>query len=150
MTKTIGDNFVAQLHREHLKPVGFKKNRHTFVRSHDGYAEHYQIQGSAWNDPSTAWSCYLNCGISFDGLPARSPDKDFPRTHGWMRSGVFVKNARPQYDVTVANSAVMAKEIAEVISRCSDYFQRRHAFLLKSYQDGSYERGFLADPQRGR
>jgi hypothetical protein len=148
--KTIGDIFVAELFSEHLKSLGFEKRQHTFVRSRDGYAEHYQIQGSAWNNPSTSWTCYLNCGISFDGVPPRSPDKEFPRTHAWMRRGVFVKDARPQYDVTAANRAVMAKEIADVIYRCSEYFQRRHAALLKSYEDRRYERGFLADPELAR
>ena len=32
--KTLGDNFVAQLHAKHLKSLGFKKTRHTFVRAH--------------------------------------------------------------------------------------------------------------------
>jgi hypothetical protein len=147
---TLGHAFVAELHNEHLKPLGFKKSRHTFIRSHNGYAEHYQIQGSAWNSPLTSWTCYLNCGISFEGLAARSPDKDFPRTHAWMRSELFVKDARPQYDVTVANKEITAKEIAHVIYLCSDYFQRRHAVLLESYKDGHYDRGFLADPELAR
>jgi hypothetical protein len=148
--KTIGDTFVAELHNGHLKPIGFRKRRHTFVRYQDGYAEHYQIQGSAWNNPSTSWICYLNCGISFEGLPPRSPDKDFPRTHAWMRSGVFVRDARPQYDVTVENSEVTAKEIADVIVRCSEYFRRRHVVLLECYKDGRYDLGFLADPELAR
>jgi len=92
----LGDAFISELHSIHLKPRGFKKTRHTFIRSRDGYTEHYQIQGSAWNDREGPWTFYLNCGISFDGLPPRSPDRDFPRTHAWMRAQVFTAAPLPQ------------------------------------------------------
>ena len=59
--KTLGDLFVAQVHSDHLKPLGFKKLRHTFVRFHDRYAEYYQIRGSAWSDRIRPWIFYLNC-----------------------------------------------------------------------------------------
>jgi hypothetical protein len=145
--KTLGDAFVEQLHRDHLKQVGFRKTRHTFVRSHELYTEQYQIQGSAWNDRPEPWTCYLNCGIGFDGVAPRNPDRDFPRTHAWMRAGVFVADARSQYDVTIDSMTVTAAEVADVIRRCSHYFQRRHSVLRDCYENGRYERGFLADPE---
>jgi hypothetical protein len=145
--RTLGDAFVARLHVEHLKPLGFKKTRHTFVRAHAAYAEHYQVQGSAWNNKDGPWTCYLNCGISFNGLPPRSPDRDFPRTHAWMRAGRFAKGARSQYDVTADNMLGLVEEIAGVIRECSNYFEARHGALRHAYEQGRYERGFLADTQ---
>jgi len=145
--KTLSDAFVAQLHSDHLKPVGFRKTRHTFVRSHEAYAEHYQIQGSAWNDRTRPWTCYLNCGIGFEDVLPRNPDEDFPRTHAWMRAGVFVADARSQYDVTIDNMKATAAEVADVIRQCSQYFQRRHSVLRECYENRRYERGFLADPE---
>ena len=90
-------------------------------------------------------SATLNCGISFDDSPI--PDRGFPGTHASMRSGVFVGDARPQYEVTVENVEALAAEIADVITRCSAYFQRRHSVLRECYEGGHYERGFLADPE---
>jgi len=90
---TLGDTFTSELHATHLKPRGFKKTRHTFSRSHEGYT----IQGSAWNNSSGPWTFYLNCGISFDSLPPCSPDRDFPRTHAWMRAQVFTTTPMPDF-----------------------------------------------------
>jgi hypothetical protein len=147
---TIGDVLASRLQTDHLKSLRFKRRRHTFVRASDGWAEHYQIQGSAWNRSGLAWICYLNCGISFDGLPARSPNRGFPGTHASMRSGVFVGNARPQYEVTLENVEAVAAEIADVIARCSAYFHRRHSVLRECYEREHWDRGFLADPELTR
>ena len=134
MKATLGDAFASRLHADYLKPLGFKKTRHTFFRSLGEYSEHYQIQGSAWNDSLGPWTWYLNYGISFDGLPPRSPDRDFPRTHVWKRAKNFVRQARSQYDVTSDNMAVTATEVADVIRRCSEYFRRCHAALREGYE----------------
>lgn len=112
--KTLGDELAAALHHEHLKPRGFKKARHTFVRDGGEYAEHYQVQGSAWNDSREPWICYLNCGISFRGLLRRTPDADCPRTHAFSRAGLFVPTARAQYEVTRVELSSMASELADV------------------------------------
>jgi hypothetical protein len=135
MKTNLRDAFVASLHAEHLKPLGFKKTRHTFVRSLGEYSEHFQIQGSAWNDSQGPWTCYLNCGISFEGLPPRNPDRDFPRTHIWKRAEDFVRQARAEYKVTSRNIEATAAQLADVIHRCSEYFRRRNAVLRKQYQN---------------
>ena len=144
--KTLGDDFVAAVHFSHLKPKGFKKTRHTLACDRGEYAEHYQIQGSAWNDRTEPWACYLNCGISFRGHPRRITDGDFPRTHAWMRARLFVPSARAQYHVTRLDLAGMAAELADVIAKCSQYFERRHSVLRHAYENRLYARGFLADP----
>jgi len=38
-------------------------------------------------------------------------------------------------------------EIADVILRCSAYFERCHDVLRECYEIERYERGFLADPE---
>lgn len=145
---TIGDRFVSQFHAAHLKTRGFKKKaRRTFFRSHEGFTEYFQIQGSAWNDSETPWTFYLNCGIRFDGFPPRNPDRDFPGTHAWARAGVFTTSARPQYDLTSDNLIATAAQIAEVILQCSEYFQRRHAVLRYCFEGQRYRGAFLADPE---
>ena len=145
--KTLGDEFVTAVHFDHLKPLGFKKTRRTFVRDCGEYAEHYQVQGSAWNSGAAPWTCYLNCGISFRGLSRRAPDGDFPRTHAWMRASLFVPSAREQYDVTSLGMKSMAAELAGVIAQCSQYFERRYPVLRLAYQNRLYAHGFLADPE---
>jgi hypothetical protein len=147
---TLGHAFTSELHILHLKARGFKKTRHTFSRSHDGYTEHYQVQGSAWNGSNVPWTFYLNCGISFDGLPPRNPDRDFPHTHAWMRAPVFTAAAQSQYDITVENLGASATQLAEVIRQCSEYFQRRWLFLRDCYEHRRYHMGFLADPELRR
>jgi hypothetical protein len=145
---TLGDIFTSELHATHLKPRGFKKTRHTFSRSHEGYTEHYQVQGSAWNNGSGPWTFYLNCGISFNGLPPRNPDRDFPRTHAWMRAQVFTAAPMPE-SVSAETIASDSAQVAEAIRQCSDYFQRRHLFLRDCYEHRRYHKGFLADPELG-
>jgi hypothetical protein len=145
--KTLGDEFVTVVHFSHLKPEGFRKSRHTFQRDRGEYAEHYQVQGSAWNSRSEPWTCYLNSGISFRGFPRRTPDGEFPRTHAWMRAGLFVPGARAQYDVTRLALTGVAAELADVIAKCSKYFERRHLALRHAYENQLYVRGFLADPE---
>ena len=143
----LGDAFTSELHATHLKPLGFKKTRHTFSRSHEGFTERYNIQGSAWNDHDGPWTCYVNCGISFDELPPRNPDSDFPRTHAWMRAQHFTSRALPQYDITPDNLASSAALVADVILQCSDYFRRRHTYLREHYEQQPGFTCLLADPE---
>ena len=147
----LGDQFCARLHREHLKPIGFKKTRRTFDRQHVGWCEYYQVQGSAWNRSDSPWVFYLNCGISFDGVSRRVPDSDFPRAHAYMRCGFFVPDSRAQYDVTAENETPLLEEVAVVVQRCSNYFSARHDALRELYEANCWKMGFLADPElRGR
>ncbi len=142
---TIGDQFVSELHQLHLKPLGFRKVRKNFTRSHADYSEHYQIQGSAWNDASSPWVFYLNCGISFSGLPI-SP-AGHVGTHGSTRSPVFTSLANAQDEVTVDTIGQVAEHITAVIREVAAYFARRHAFLRECYLHRRYHHAFFADPE---
>jgi hypothetical protein len=144
---TLGDAFTLELHTTHLKPLGFKNTGRTFVRSHDGYTERFQLQGSAWNSPDHPWRFYLNCGITFEGLPRRKPDGNFPHTHAWMSGPLITAAAMPEYNITEKNLPSTIDQVAEVIRQCSDYFQRRHAILRDCYEHRRYHMGVLADPE---
>ena len=143
----LGDTFASFLHANFLKSRGFKKKRLTFFLEHDRYSEFYQIQGSSWNSPDRPWTCYLNCGIYFDGIPARTPNRGFPGTHAWMRAGRFVPDAPSQYDISDSDILPAAASISDVISLCSSYFARRHQILRDCYNLKRYRLGFLDDPE---
>jgi hypothetical protein len=142
---TIGDQFASALHQCHLKPLGFRKVRKNYTRTHADYTEHYQIQGSAWNDSSSPWVFYLNCGISFSGLPV--PLSGHVGTHGSTRAPVFTGLANAQDEVTPDTMSQVAEHTAEVIREVSAYFARRHAFLRDCYEHRRFHHGFFADPE---
>ena len=77
----LADRFFSELHRTHLKPAGFKKERRTFIRERPGFIERFQFQGSQWNDRNRPWVFYINAGVQFPDLPRMQPDMDFPHTH---------------------------------------------------------------------
>ena len=143
----LGDEFTALLHREYLKPIGFTKIRRTFSREHEIHIERHQLQGSAWNTEGMTWTFYLNCGITFIGLPRREPDRDFPHSHASMRAGYFTDLALSQYDVTHDSMASIAENVRDVINEVSRYFTRRCEHLRASYQNGKYFHGFLHDAE---
>jgi len=143
------DQFSSVLHMLHLKPRGYRKVRHTFSRQRDGYAEHFQFQGSSWNDENSDWRFYLNCGISFDGLPRRSPDVDFPRTHASTRAEHIVPAALPHYEINAIDPAHLVPDIVAVVDTCSEYFARRHEYLMDAYLRKDYKWAFLHDPELG-
>ena len=147
MAAAARDQFFSTLHAAHLKPRGYRKVRHTFSRQRDGYAEHFQFQGSSWNDENSDWRCYLNCGISFDSLPRRSPDMDFPRTHASTRAPHLVPSALPHYDIDTIDPTRLVPDIVAVIDACSEYFARRAGYLKEAYLRKDYKWAFLNDPE---
>jgi hypothetical protein len=147
VAKASRDQFFSLLHSAHLKPRGFKKVRHTFSKEFDSYGEHYQIQGSAWNDEASDWRFYINCGISFAGVPRREPDRDFPRIHAWARAPHLVQFALPHYDVSSHDPTSLLVDVVAVIDECSNYFARRHRFLSEAYAHRDFKWPFLRDPE---
>lgn len=147
MAKASRDQFFSMLHSGYLKPRGFKKVRHTFSRELGGFGEHYQLQGSSWNDEATDWRFYINCGISFRGIPRREPDRDFPHVHAWARAPHLVPFALPHYDVSAANSTSLVADVVAVIDECGRYFERRHAYLAAAYDRRDFKWPFLRDPE---
>lgn len=147
MAKASRDQFFSKLHSAHLKPRGFRKVRHTFSRELDGFGEHYQFQGSDWNDEASDWRFYINCGISFAGVPRREPDRDFPRVHAWARAPHLVHFALPHYDVSSEDPTAHVAEVVAVIDECSSYFARRHRHLAEAYARRDFKWPFLRDPE---
>jgi hypothetical protein len=143
----LGDEFTALLHREYLKPIGFRKNRRTFSREHEIHIDRYQLQASAWNTEGMPWTFYLNCGITFIGLPRREQDRDFPLAHASMRAEYFTDLALSQYDVTYERMALIAENVRDVVNEVSGYFARRCEHLRASYQNAKYFHCFLDDAE---
>jgi hypothetical protein len=143
----LGDEFTSLLHREYLKPLGFKKVRRTFSREHERHIERYQLQGSAWNTDGMRWTFYLNCGITFIGLPRRQPDPDFPHAHAYMRAGYFTDKALAQYDVSRDHMVLIAEGVRDAINEVSGFFARRCEHLRASYLKRKYFHLFLDDAE---
>lgn len=143
----LGDDFTALLHSAYLKPIGFKKVRRTFSREHERHIERYQLQGSAWNTDGMPWTFYLNCGITFIGVPRRHPDRDFPHAHASMRAGYFTDAAMPQYDVSYEKMAPTAESVLAAIHEVSQFFSRRCEHLRMSYLNKRYYHVFLDDEE---
>jgi hypothetical protein len=143
----LGDEFTSLLHREYLKPIGFRKVRRTFSREHEKHIERYQLQGSAWNTDGMPWTFYLNCGITFIGLPRREPDLDFPHAHASMRAGYFTDLALSKYDVSYDRMALTAENVLDAIKDVSRFFMRRCEHLRTAYLNGKYFHCFLDDTE---
>jgi len=68
---SLGNTFVAGLHREVLKPRGFLKKARTFTRAHDDFIDAVQVEGINWNSGAEPWSFYVNVFVSFPEIPYR-------------------------------------------------------------------------------
>ena len=139
--KKVGDLLSSRVHSGYLKPLGFTKKRHNFYRTSERFMEHYEIQGSSWNSRDTPWTFYLNCGLRFADL-----ENDSRPDNVWMRAERLVPDAPPQYDVTAENMFTLSADLAEVIRRCSEYFQNRHAALRQFYIANG--RFVIGDPEQ--
>jgi len=119
MPKAI-ENFLSQLHREHLKPRGYKKSRHTFSRDCGAFTERFQVQGSAWNDASGPWRFYINVGVEFHDVPPREPARDFPGTHCWTRIENLVPGAPAEFDLPVDDQEAFGAAVAGCVKAASE------------------------------
>ena len=126
--------FFSLLHREHLKPSGYRKLRHTFSREMSEYTEHVQFQGSSWNDAASPWRFYINFGVQFAGVSPRTPDRDFPDTHCWTRIEHIVPDALSQYDIPEADLPAFAAEIAAYVASASEAAARHIARIREDYE----------------
>lgn len=112
------ENFFSRLQTVRFKPLGYKKQRHTFSRDGSGFTERVQFQGSAWNDRNRPWRFYVNFGIQFHGLAPRNPDRDLPGTHCWARIDHLVPGAPKEFDVIAAVDS-LAAQIAALVEQAS-------------------------------
>lgn len=105
------DEFLSELHKEHLKKLGFKKVRRTFSRDMGGYWERFNFQGSSCNYSDVEdWRFYINLGVEFKDLTPRRNWSLFPPTHWSERIRQVVKSA-PEY--VVYNKTTNKEELAE-------------------------------------
>jgi len=112
-------NFFSVLHRDHLKPRGYTKERFTFSRDAGEFVERVQFQGSQWNSAGEPWQFYINVGVQFKDLPPRSPDRDFPRTHAWSRIENIVPGIPAKYQVSPTTVAALASELNTLLAQAS-------------------------------
>lgn len=115
----VADRFFSDLHRGHLKPAGFKKQRRTFIRGSSGFIERFQFQGSQWNDRSRPWVFYINVGLQFPDLPRMEPDKDFPHTHASDRIERFLAVSEERWELTEENYQALIVRMASLIEKVS-------------------------------
>ena len=72
---------LSELHRESLKPAGFRKVGSTFSRDREGFVERFNFQGSSWSSAAETLF-YLNVGVEFAEFgPAERNWVHFKRTH---------------------------------------------------------------------
>jgi hypothetical protein len=119
MAEPFVNHFFSELQKQYLKPLGYKKERHTFFREHAEYIERIQCQGSPWNSSDSPWRFYINVGIQFHNLPRRQPDRDFPNTHAHSRIEKLIPNSEPYFELTENNSHEMLSKIADLLSVAS-------------------------------
>jgi hypothetical protein len=126
--------FFSRLHQQHLKERGYKKTRHTFSREMDGYIERIQFQGSAWNDSATQWTFYINYGVEFCDLPARTPCRDFPGTHCWIRLEDIVSGLPKQHQLPKSNAEKFAAKLASCLDRASEVVSQSIDRIRSNYE----------------
>lgn len=145
--KKPNDLFLALLHERYAKPSGFKKNGSTFSRAHEGYSEHFNIQGSAWNSADGPWRFYINCAVGFPDVPLRAPGAGLWKYHAHTRIENLCAESPSQFDVTDENREQLVEQVGRLIGTCSEYFMRRHQTLRESYVTQKFRAGFLFDPE---
>jgi hypothetical protein len=116
----------TQLHREQLKPRGFKKERYTFTRDTGPYVERFNFQGSAWSSAAEK-RFYINVGVWF---PEYAEDTSgsgyFSGNHWATRVESFVPDAPPHWDVDATTDlAALSARLATLIERASSRLAER-------------------------
>jgi hypothetical protein len=126
--------FFSRLHATHLRPRGYRKERHTFTRELNGFTERIQFQGSAWNSGDSSWRFFVNFGVQFHGLPPRSPDRDLPGTHCWTRIESIVPEAPAEFGLT-GDDDLLAANLVVYLERASQCVENEIGVLRKRYKE---------------
>lgn len=115
----------AELHREHLKPLGFKKVRQTFSRDRGAYWERFNFQGSHWN-AGDDWTFYLNVGVEFKDLGPPRYCSYLVNTHWGGRVGALVPDAPNEWTGNIWMEAEPLKaQLHDFIVRASAVLAER-------------------------
>jgi hypothetical protein len=128
---SVADKFFSDLHRQYLKPRGYRKVRHNFSRAMDGYVEHFGFQGSAYNDAAGAWRFYINVGVEFPELP-----------RGNVRIADVVPGAPSDFDLPASGHDALADRIAELVLRASESIAAQSPEIRRAFRQQRYWVGF--------
>jgi len=125
------ESFFSDIHRNYLKPRGYHKKHHAFIRELDGYTEAFAFQGSAWNDSVGPWRFYINVTVAFPDIPNRPA----------VRIEHVVAGTPQHFDLPEPAPPSFAGELAVLLGQASDSIasqlpQIREAFLEKRYWVG--------------
>jgi hypothetical protein len=126
------EEFFSGFHREHMKPRGYRKQRHRFSRAMNGYAEVFDFQGSAWNDSSRPWRFHINVCIQFPDIADRPG----------VRTEYVVVGAPQHFDLPDPVPPLFAKEIAGLLAQASESVATQLPEIHEAFSGKRYWIGF--------
>lgn len=145
--KKPSDQLLILLHERFMRPTGFTRNGSTFSRDCEEYSEHFNFQGSAWNSSAGLWRFYVNCAISFPGIPLKSAGAGLWKFHAHTRLRHLIKHAPSEFDVSDDTREHIVEQISGYLMDCSAYFKKRHQVLKQSCLNQDFTSGFLTDSE---
>ncbi|MGL6076986.1 MAG: DUF4304 domain-containing protein [Fimbriiglobus sp.] len=142
MSKTWLAGLLSELHRESLKPAGFRKETNTFFRDHDGYTERFNFQGSSGSSADET-VFYLNVGVEFAEFgPATQNWVYFKNTHWACRVDTLVQTAPDVWRCDgKTDRAALKTQLAELVAQASEQIALRLPELRDAYLAGIALRG---------
>jgi hypothetical protein len=116
------NGLLSQLHKTHMKSLGFKKERYNFFRENDEYTEIYNIQCNKWNRVSNEnYGFFLNIGIRFKDLKKPKVCVHIPNTHWAKRPTDIFKNMHSYWSYNKeTDPSDMMKQLIDVINKVSN------------------------------
>jgi hypothetical protein len=135
-------SLLSELHREALKPAGFRKEGSTFSRDRGAYIERYNFQGSSGSTPEQTLF-YLNVGVEFSEYQSSPRDWIYLRNVHWAtRVDELVPGTPERWDCrSDVDRATLKIELAEVIREASEEVARRIDVVRDEYLDRAVRRG---------
>lgn len=124
----------TQLHREHLKLRGFRKERYTFTRNAGPYVERFNFQGSAWSS-AEGKRFYINLGIWFpEFADDTSGSGYFAGNHWASRIDRVVAHAPSHWDVDATTElSVLSEQLATLVEKASNQLAERIGTCRNEY-----------------
>jgi hypothetical protein len=133
LDKTLSSS-LSLLHKTVLKPAGFSKKAATFSRAHETHVEFFNIQSSQWNGPSGRMF-YVNCGMSFSGLPLEHPWQLFPGTQWATRIEDLVPGAPQCWNYSDETMDSVLSQLGAAILFASSHMTDNVAKYRQNYLD---------------
>jgi hypothetical protein len=112
----LGDELGSLLHREFLKPMGFKKRGRSFFVLREEFEECYNIQGCSWNSGEEPWEFYLNVNVRFLDIPT-IPGLKY---HASGRSNGLLPGSPPSFEILKGSVSTVAAEVHDVVKSISE------------------------------